>query len=315
MTRPVAALTGASGFLGRRLAHLLHRDGWRLRVLVRRPLDMALWDIPAPEQVIGDLADEPALARLVAGADLVIHCAGAVAARDRAAFFAANAEGARRMAEATAAHAPDARMVLVSSLAAREPHLSDYAASKRAGEAAARAALPEGRIAIVRPPAIYGPGDRATLDVFKLAASWPILPTLDAPASRLALVHVEDAAAEILRLAKSASAPPVSALGGDRPSGYGWREMMATAGRAVGRTPRLVAVPPSLVTAAGHALGLVAYGLGRAPMLSPGKVREMLHPDWSVSREELAPGAAAAHFGLDAGFADAVAWYRDKGWL
>ena len=315
MTRGVAALTGASGFLGRRLAHLLHRDGWRVRVLVRRPLDMALWDMPAPDQVAGHLSDEAALARLVADAGLVIHCAGAVAARNRADFFAANADGARRMAEATAAGAPDARMVLISSLAAREPQISDYAASKRAGEDAVLAALAPSRVTVVRPPAIYGPGDRATLDVFKLAANWPILPVLAAPRARLALVHVEDAASEILRLAKSPRTPPVVAIGGARPSGYGWREMMTAAGRAVGRSPRLAPVAPWLLSAAGQALALAGYGLGRMPALSPGKVREILHADWSVSDAELAPDAPAAHFGLDAGFADTVAWYRDRGWL
>lgn len=315
MTRPVAALTGASGFLGRRLAHLLDRAGWQVRALVRRPLDLTLWEVPGPQQVTGDLADEAALSRLVSGADLVIHCAGAVTARNRANFFAANADGARLMAEATSIHAPEARMVLVSSLAAREPQLSDYAASKRAGEEAARATLSAQNIVVARPPAIYGPGDRATLDVFRLAETWPVLPVLSAPQARLALIHVDDAAREILRLAAARVAAPVVALGGARPSGYAWREIMHAAGRAVGRSPRLLPVATPVLIAAGHALGLAAYGLGRTPMLSPGKVREMLHPDWSVTETELAKDATSAHFDIDAGFEDTVAWYRDKGWL
>jgi nucleoside-diphosphate-sugar epimerase len=315
VTRPVAALTGASGFLGRRLACLLDRDGWRVRVLVRRPLDMSLWEGPEPEQVPGHLADEAALAQLVAGAGMTIHCAGAISARTRDGYFAANADGAARMAEAVAAAGPAGRLVLVSSLAAREPQLSDYAASKRAGEDAVLARLASGRIAVVRPPAIYGPGDRATLDIFKLAERSPILPVLAAPAARLALVHVEDAATEILRLAKTPPPQPVVTLGGARPSGYGWREIMAAAAEAVGRSPRFVPVAPWALTGAGHALGLMAQAFGHIPMLSPGKVREMLHPDWSVTPRELAPGPQAAHFDLSAGFSDTVAWYRKRAWL
>lgn len=314
MTPPVAALTGASGFLGRRLASLLCQDGWRVRVLVRRPLDMSLWEGPPPELVEGNLADQASLERLASGVDLAIHCAGAVSARNRAAYFAANAEGAGNMARAMAATS-SARMVLVSSLAAREPQLSSYAASKQAGETAAREALTPERLVVVRPPAIYGPGDRATLDVFKLAAKSPFLPVLDAPAARMALAHVDDVAAEILRLASDPDAPALAAIGGARPQGYGWREIMTAAARAVGREPRFVAVPRGLLTGAAQVSGLLGKITNRPPVFSPGKAREMLHGDWSVSSRELAPGALPAHFTLDEGFADTVAWYRAKAWL
>ena len=315
MTRPVAALTGASGFLGRRLAQLLDRDGWRVRALVRRPLDMALWDGPTPELVEGHLADGASLRQLVAGAELVIHCAGAVSARDRTGFFAANATGAGNMAEAVAAAAPAAHMVLVSSLAAREPQLSDYAASKRAGEQAAQNALPADRLTVIRPPAIYGPGDRATLDIFRLAARSPVLPILAAPGARLALAHVDDVAAEILRQGGNPTTQGIFAIGGARPDGYGWREIMSAAAEAIGRQPRLIPIAPWALSTAGQVLGLAGAVVGQAPMLSPGKVREMLHPDWSVSPQELASQALPAHFDLQAGFADTVAWYRAKGWL
>src|SRR3546814_19432216 len=71
-------------------------------------------------------------------------------------FFAVNAAATRRASEATAAAAPDARLVLVSSLAAREPGLSHYAASKAAGEQALRASGVRNWV-VVRPSAIYGP--------------------------------------------------------------------------------------------------------------------------------------------------------------
>lgn len=314
MTQPVAALTGASGFLGRALARRLHEDGWRVRVLVRRPLDMALWQGPEPEPISGHLHDRDSLASLVEGADLVLHAAGAVKGRTGADFFSANAEGARHMAQATADKAPNARMILVSSLAAREPQLSDYAASKRAGEEDAQAVLGD-ELIVVRPPAIYGPGDRATLDIFRVAMRSPVLPVLGRPQARIAMAHVDDVAAEILRLARDPSPPHLSAVGGARPSGYGWTEIRDALAQASGRRLGLLPVPQPVLIAAAHAANLSANLSGSAPMLSPGKAREMLHPDWSVSPSELAPGAPPARFDLAEGFAHTLAWYRAHGWL
>jgi nucleoside-diphosphate-sugar epimerase len=276
---------------------------------------MSLWEGPAPELISGHLGDAASLAGLVRGAELVVHAAGAVRAKNRAGFFAANAEGAHNMAQAAASHARDARMVLVSSLAAREPQISDYAASKRAGEAAAREVLNDDRLTVVRPPALYGPGDRATLDVFRLALLSPVLPILGRPDARLAMVHVEDAAAEILRLARDPSPPSLSSIGGARPEGYCWPEMRDALARATGRPLRLLSLPAPVLLAAAHAANLSAALSGSAPVFSPGKAREMLHADWSVSPAELAPGAHPARFGLEEGFADTLRWYRAHGWL
>src|SRR5665213_1536813 len=165
----VAAVTGATGFLGRRLVPALVASGWRVRVLVRRTPPGDLWEGCGPELVAGDLGSLAALDTLTAGADVLIHGAGLIKAARRSDFFAVNAEGARNAARA----APAGGLLLVSSLAAREPRLSDYAASKRAGEELALAVAGP-RLTIVRPPAIYGPGDRETLALFRLAGRSPI---------------------------------------------------------------------------------------------------------------------------------------------
>src|SRR3546814_9974387 len=86
----------------------------------------------------------------------------------------------------------DLHLIVVSSLAAREPHLSSYAASKRAGEIAAREVF-AGRLTIVRPSVIYGPGDRETLAIFKLAGQ-TLVPSVGKGTGRIALIHVSDAA-------------------------------------------------------------------------------------------------------------------------
>ena len=280
-----------------------------MRVLARRdPID-PLWSDITPEVVIGDLGDEAALARLCRGADVVIHTAGLVKARSRAAFDAVNVAGARRVALA-AAQAP--HVVFVSSLTAREPHLSHYSASKRAGEAAMAEVLGE-RLTIARPCAIYGPGDRELLPVFHAAAISPVLPLLSGVA-RVAMIHVEDAARQTAMLAAARPSGRPVALCDARVDGYSWRELMAAAARACGRTPRFAAVPKALI----HAIGITndfTLLLGRTPMLTSAKARELLHPDWAVASGELMGQAPAAIYDLEAGFSATVAWYRSAAWM
>jgi len=304
MSRGLAAVTGATGFLGRHLVRALADDGWRLRILARRDVIHPLWRELAPEVVVGDLDHGPALDRLCHGADLVVHAAGLTKARDAAAFDAVNVAGVEQIATRT-----DGRMILVSSLAARDPGLSDYAASKRRGESAASRILGD-RVTIVRPPALYGPGDPETLPLFQAAACSPVLPVLD-PSARIALMHVRDTAEQIAALARLPPGLRVT-LSDARAEGYAWDEIMRTAAAGFGRKPRLLRIPDGFLTVLALA-SLATKGRGEAPMLSLGKLREMRHPDWSVSPAEQPIALPASTFDLVSGFRDAIYGYESDG--
>lgn len=307
---PLVAVTGATGFLGRRLVRTLAEQGWTVRVLARRDITDPAWSGLEPQLVIGDLAHTGALAALCDGAETVVHVAGLIKARDRAAFDRANVEGARRVAQA--AKAAGARLILVSSLAAREPELSDYAASKRGGEDAAREIF-DGDLTIVRPPAIYGPGDVETLRLFKMASESAFLPVLS-PKTRMAWIHVDDAAARIAALVKTPR-PGLLSLSDNRPEGYGWVELMQTASKAVGRSPRLVRVPSGAIKALAVLSKWASFVTGKDTILTPGKARELLHADWGLSSNDPIPDFPPVSYSLQAGFAHSVRWYRSEGWL
>lgn len=318
MTAPLAALTGSTGFLGRAIAAELAARGWNLRLLLRPgktlPPLPTLFD--APEAVPGDLQDAAALARLVAGADVVIHCAGLVKALDRAGFFAVNEGGSAALGRAIAAHAQQAAVIAISSLAAREPSLSPYSASKAAGEAALAGALGRPCLAL-RPAAIYGPGDTEFAQVFD-AVRLPLMPLPQpAPEARLCLIHVRDAAAATVAAAAALHKGTLPAAGrfelsDARQDGYAWREILGMAALAQGRQPpRLLPLPAPLLRLAGRSSEVLARLRGRPAIFGSGKAAEILHRDWSSNaRRQLPPHLWRPQIDLTAGFAETVAARR-----
>lgn len=309
---PLAALTGASGFLGRYVAEALAARGWRLRLLLRDGSSPPVLSAPI-EIVRGDLADAASLGALVGGAQSVVHVAGLTRARGRAAFMAVNRDGSARLAEA-AARAGVARLVLVSSLAARAPHLSHYAASKRAGEEAAAAALGGAAgLAVLRPAVIYGPGDREGGALYRLARSRLVPAPAGAPA-RLTMVHARDAAAAAAALCRRDAPAGRYEVTDSQAGGYEFRDILARIAALAGGQPRFVALPDAALLGAGLAADLWAALCGRAVMAGRGKMRELLHRDWrSDPARQPPPDLWSARVPLAAGLPPTVAWWAALG--
>lgn len=312
--RPTVAVTGATGFIGGHVVRRLSQDGWQARILTRRaPTD----DAPGfpVEQVRGALDNAESLERLVRGADAVVHVAGLIKARTREAFFQANAEAVGRLAAIVAAQPGPPRFVLMSSLAAREPALSAYAASKRAGETALTAAggLPW---TILRPPAVYGPGDRTTLPFFRCVRHG-FGPLLGSEGGRFSLVHVEDLAAAVgAMLTTERSVGLVAELDDGHPGGYQWPELVRVAAEQLGRRAHALRVPKAIPYSLGLLNGLLARACGYTPMLTPGKVRELYHHDWVCDTAAIMERTAwRPTIPIDQGFASTIAWYRQHRWL
>lgn len=309
------AVTGATGFVGRHLVQSLAAQGWQVRVLARSEPAHALWQHATPEVVLGSLSDVAALERLVRGADAVLHLAGAIKARDTAEFMRINQDGTAAVAEATLRAAPQAHFLHISSLAAREPSLSGYCASKRAGEQQALSLLGPERVSVLRPPAIYGPGDRETMVFFQLASQrW--VPLLGRPSARLAVIHVEDAVSALIARLQAGPSGQVQGIADAQPEGYSWQQILAAAAAAVGNhQPRFIQVPRPLLKGIGGAAGGLAQLAGQAAMFNPGKLRELLHEDWSAPAESLFRPTPPPRHTLHGGFSSTAAWYFQNGWL
>ncbi|HSG89353.1 MAG TPA: NAD-dependent epimerase/dehydratase family protein [Pseudomonadales bacterium] len=274
------AVTGATGFIGRALCRRLADLDVPVRALVRRSGDQLPEGV---RPVHGSLTSGSALNELVRGARVVIHCAGAVRGGDRAAFDAVNVIGTRELLATIAVRAPGAHVVLISTLAAREPALSDYAASKRAAESLLDQQAPFTHT-ILRPTAVYGPGDVELQPLLTtMARGLAAIP--GSADNRVTLVHVDDLVDAIIAATDPAVGPGPYEIADGRADGYRWPELATAVSAISGRRTRLLTVPTGALAAVAQANRFVARIFARAPMLTPGKVRELTHADWSCDTQ------------------------------
>jgi nucleoside-diphosphate-sugar epimerase len=232
------------------------------------------------EFLTGSLQDLDSLERLVQGVYAVIHCAGAVRGLTQAQFDAVNRDGVVHLVHAAASQPTPPRFLSLSSLAAREPHLSHYAASKRKGEAVLIEQAKTMEWTVLRPPAVYGPGDRELLPLLRWMSRGIGL-LLGAKEARVSLLYVDDLAAAVEKwLSKDPCPQGVFELHDGHIGGYTWPEVANTVSRVCAKPVRHIHLTAALLQML--ALGSMTIGRlgGPVPMLTLGKVREIRHDDW-----------------------------------
>lgn len=272
------AITGATGFIGRRLLEQLTRRGYRIRVLVRRGSENKLPQLPL-EIVSGSLGESRALEKLVSGCEVVVHCAGLVKALRREDFFQVNVEGTRRLVEVLPR---GVRLVYLSSLAARKPELSPYAASKQAGEVVVQAF--EGSKIILRPPAVYGPGDRELLPLLE-GLRRGILLRLGPKEARFSLLHVDDLTTAVELAIQRREVQGVFELSDGEV--YSWPKVAEIARQVFQKKIFCFPVSRGLLFGASCLVAGIGQIFRKPPMLTPAKVRELRYPDWVCENEKI----------------------------
>jgi nucleoside-diphosphate-sugar epimerase len=298
------AVTGGTGFVGKRFIDLALAGGWKVKALARSSQSMReglTW-------IHGSLSDRASLSTLLAGSNAVIHIAGAVNAPDRAAFAQANIAGTQSVIDATKA-AGVSRFVHVSSLAAREPGLSNYGWSKAGAEDAVRSSGLDW--VMVRPPGIYGPGDRDQLDLFK-AARLRVMPL--PPAGRLSLLHVDDLTRLLLVLA-APGAPSGMIYEADdgRDGGWSHTDYAKAIADAVGRKALLLPLPAALI---GLGAKIDRALRGDKAKLTADRAAYFCHPDWVIDPAARPPATLwVPEIETRQGLRDTAKWYRQAGWL
>lgn len=294
------AVSGGTGFVGSHFIEAALAAGHEVQALTRRdqpPRPKLAW-------VEGSLEDRDSLGRLVEGSEAVVHIAGVINARDSAGFEAGNVTGTANILAAAGTR----RFVHVSSLAAREPQLSLYGASKAKAEALVETSAADW--AMVRPPAVYGPGDKETLELFRMAKlRLMLLP----PEGRVSMIHVADLCRLLLALAEAGPSRVTYEPDDGRAGGWSHKQLARALGEAVGRRNLALSVPAALLR-----LGAVVDQLVRRERakLSPDRAAYFSHSDW-VARAKLKPPRALwlPQIPTGRGLADTANWYGREGWL
>jgi nucleoside-diphosphate-sugar epimerase len=274
------AVTGATGFIGRMLVDHLLAAGWNVRALARPRSAQKLSRVQGLETITGSLEDGESLTHLLEGADAVVHCAGAVRGVTAEDFNVVNVEGVKQLLRAALSRSPRPRILALSSLAAREPGLSHYASSKHQGEQVLASMAEDMEWVALRPPAVYGPGDRELLPLFQWMGRG-IAPVLGDADARVSLLYVEDLCAAVLKWLDSGRCRSgIYEINDTRPGGYSWDEIIANVSELRARQIYRLPLPAAALRSMAAINVTAARLFGYAPMLTPGKVRELRHPDW-----------------------------------
>ncbi|MBS0298995.1 MAG: NAD(P)-dependent oxidoreductase [Proteobacteria bacterium] len=273
----IVAITGATGFIGHVLVQKLIQSGWTVRALTRINRSS---DSESLRWIQGDLDNVTALHQLVGDAAFVVHCAATVRGSSFQEFANTNIKGTKNLLCAITQRKRSPRFLLVSSLAARQPELSWYAQSKCSSEQLLIENSEQLRWTIFRPTAVYGPGDKEIKPLFQ-AMRRGIFPVVGKIHNRFGLIHVYDLVAAIEAwLRAEQGIKGIFELDDGTPGGYSYQGLVELAQQVWKRPIHCVAIPDLLIRNVASANLWLARLFHYSPMLTPGKVNELQHPNW-----------------------------------
>jgi NADH dehydrogenase len=272
----LVTIYGGSGFIGRYIARRMAKEGWRVRVAVRRPNE-AIFVRPygvvgQVEPVFCNIRDDASVRAVMQGADAVVNCVGVLNEVGRNGFDAVQAEGAGRIAR-IAAELGVGQLVQLSAIGADAQSASAYARSKAAGEAAVRAAFPAA--VILRPSVVFGSEDQFFNRFAAMARFGPILPVVGAE-TKFQPVYVDDVAQAAVKAALGEVAPGVYELGG--PDVHTFRALMHKMLEVIQRRRLVLNIPFFVARIMGGAFDLlqaVTLGLFTNGLITRDQVRNL----------------------------------------
>lgn len=272
----LVTIYGGSGFVGRYIARQMAREGWRVRVAVRRPNE-AIFVKPygvvgQVEPVFCNIRDDASVRAVMQGADAVVNCVGILAPSGANTFDAVQAGGAGRIAR-IAAETGVAHLVHLSAIGADAASDSAYQRSKAEGEAAVLQSFPTA--VILRPSIIFGTEDQFFNRFAAMTRMGPILPIVGS-GTRFQPVHVEDVARAAVLGATGQAAPGVYELGG--PDVATFRALMDQMLAVIQRRRLVLGLPfavAGVMATAFDALQAVTLGLIRNCVLTRDQLRNL----------------------------------------
>ena len=326
--QPTVLVTGANGFVGSRLCRMFLQNGWRVAAGVRKSSDLSLLGDLDVEYRYGEITEFKTLGPVVTGVDYVVHNAGVVKAKNAETFFAVNDEGTETVCAALMRYNPQVKKVVyISSLAAAGPSVDGrpvteddeahpvtiYGLSKLAGEQTALAYANRLPVVSLRPPGIYGPGDKEIFAFFQ-AIDRRLQPVVGDPSRKIQLIHVDDLCRAVLAALTGGSRSGEAYFVAENRA-YTMKELVTLLVEAGGKRVVPFRVPGGLFKVIAFFSEHLFKLAGATPMLTREKARELL-ASWEISTAK-----AREDFGFEStipfptGARETFAWYRREGWL
>lgn len=317
--KPIALVTGATGFIGRHLVERLLHEGWQVRMFVRSILKATTLSFPGARIIVGDLLDPVSVQNAVSGAEYIFHVAGNTATSGS---FLINSKGTQHIVDAIRhSDAQCKRFIHISSLSVSGPGLdrepiiesffrgpkTDYAKSKWRSEQIALSIASRIPTVVIRPPAVYGPYDTELLPIFRMMAKRVCC----IPGSRddlLSVVHVDNLIDGIMLAAVLPSAIGNTFLIADNPP-LTKIQLFEKIADAMSRRPLLTLSVPRV--AARFAWPLMPIFRARAQAF-----QSLFERNWSCSIQHASSALGyAPRIQTDEGLRQTVAWYHTNSWL
>lgn len=263
----LVTIYGGSGFVGRYIARRMAKDGWRVRVAVRRPNE-ALFVKPygvvgQVEPILCNIRDDASVHAAMQGADAVVNCVGILAEHGKNTFDAVQAEGAERVARLAAAEGVGS-MVHISAIGADASGESEYQQTKAEGEEAVLKHMPNA--VILRPSIVFGPEDEFFNRFAGMTRFGPILPVVGAE-TKFQPVYVDDISKAAAMALEGDAKPGIYELGG--PDVNTFRELMRHMLDVIRRKRLIMNIPfpiASFMASVSRFLNIISLGLLPMPI-------------------------------------------------
>ncbi|MEI6217380.1 MAG: NAD-dependent epimerase/dehydratase family protein [bacterium] len=331
MAGETVLVTGATGFTGAVLARKLCEHGARVRAIARPSSNLGpLQGLPI-EWHMGDVFDPAAVDKAAAGVKYIFHVAAAYRQAGLAddAYRQVHIESTRRLAESAMKNPGFKRFIHVSTGGAhghieRPPADENYPFApgdiyqdtKAEAEIwirdfARNSGLP---VTVIRPAAIYGPGDRRLLKIFKMAAWQVCLLPGRARGQLYHMIHVDDLTEALMLAAVHPAALGEVFICGD-PAALALADILEIIGAEYGRKVRILSIPSWPLFFAARVCEAVCRPLGIAPPIYRRRVA-FFTKDRSFNTNKLRERLGyVCRRSTEQGLRETARWYLEQGWV